>query len=125
MLGVPDQLIDYSWGRVGTFCEEADMPVQHVDMGEPYTPALRAQVLAAAQQAGVEVVDGGCYAVTQGPRLETHAEIARMRRDGCDLVGLTGMPEAALARELDLQSACLALVAHWARIGSTACGERV
>jgi len=114
MLGVPEQLIDYSWGRVGTFCEEADTPVQHVDMGAPYTPALRAQLLAAAQQAGVDVVDDGCYGVTQGPRLETNAEIARMRRDGCDLVGMTGMPEAALARELDLHYACLALVANWA-----------
>src|SRR3546814_3380598 len=80
----------------------------------PYTPALRAQGLAAAQQAGVEVVDGGCDAVTQGPRLETHAEIARMRRDGCDLVGMTGMPEAGLARELGLDHACLAIVANWA-----------
>ncbi len=113
-LGVPEQLIDYSCGRVGTFCEEADVPVQHVDMGSPYTPALRAQLLAAARQAGVNVVDGGCYGVTQGPRLETRAEIARMRRDGCDLVGMTGMPEAALARELDLHYACLALVANWA-----------
>src|SRR3546814_2169829 len=90
------------------------MPVQHVDMGEPYTPALRAKVLAAAQQAGVEVVDGGCYGATQGPRLETRAEIARMRRDGCDLVGMTGMPEAGLARELGLDYACLAIVANWA-----------
>src|SRR3546814_13981896 len=90
------------------------MPVQHVDMGEPYTPALRAQVLAAAQQAGVEVVDGGCYAVTQGPRLETHAEIARMRRDGCALVGMNGMPAAALARALDLHYPCLSLVDNWA-----------
>jgi 5'-methylthioinosine phosphorylase len=114
MLGVPDQLIDYSWGRIGTFCEEADTPVQHVDMGEPYTPALRAQLLAGADRAGIKVVDGGCYGVTQGPRLETNAEIARMRRDGCDLVGMTGMPEAALARELGLQYACLALVANWA-----------
>lgn len=114
VLGVPDQLIDYSWGRVGTFCEEADTPVQHVDMGEPYTAALRAQVLAAAQRASIEVVDGGCYAVTQGPRLETHAEIARLRRDGCAMVGMTGMPEAALARELALDYAALALVANWA-----------
>ena len=68
-------------------------------------------LLAAAHDAGVAVVDGGCYGATQGPRLETRAEIARMRRDGCDLVGMTGMPEAALARELGLDYACLALVA--------------
>jgi len=62
----------------------------------------------------VPLVDGGCYGATQGPRLETKAEIARMRRDGCDLVGMTGMPEAGLAREMGLDYACLALVANWA-----------
>src|SRR5690606_13993549 len=88
--------------------------VMHVDFGDPYTPALRHEVLAAATRAGVALEDGGCYGATQGPRLETRAEIARMRRDGCDLVGMTGMPEAALARELGLDYACLAVVANWA-----------
>jgi 5'-methylthioinosine phosphorylase len=119
VLGCPDQLIDYTWGRVGTICEEADTEVVHVDFTEPYTPALRASVLAAAAEAGVAVVDGGCYGATQGPRLETRAEIARLRRDGCDLVGMTGMPEAALARELGLDYACLAVVANWA----AGCGD--
>src|SRR4029079_10605922 len=82
--------------------------------GEPYTASLRAALLRAAAKAGVDLHDGGCHGVTQGPRLETFAEIARMRRDGCDLVGMTGMPEAALARELGLDYACLALVANWA-----------
>ena len=86
----------------------------HVDFGDPYTSALRRQVLDAARRAGVVVVDGGCYGATQGPRLETKAEIARMRRDGCDLVGMTGMPEAGLARELGLDYACLGIVANWA-----------
>lgn len=113
-LGVPDQLIDYSWGRIGTYCEEAGTAVIHVDMTEPYSPPLRARLLRAARDARVAVADGGCYAVTQGPRLETRAEIVRLRRDGCDLVGMTGMPEAALARELELEYACLALVANWA-----------
>jgi 5'-methylthioinosine phosphorylase len=113
-LGLPDQLIDYTWGRIATFGEEAGSPVQHVDFADPYTPSLRRDLLAAAGRAGVTVVDGGCYGATQGPRLETRAEIARMRRDGCDLVGMTGMPEAALARELGLDYACLALVANWA-----------
>src|SRR5688572_22573613 len=113
-LGCPDQLIDYTWGRISTLSEEPGTPVLHVDFGEPYTPALRAQVLAAAQRSGVALVDGGCYGATQGPRLETVAEIARMRRDGCDLVGMTGMPEAGLARELGLDYACLAIVANWA-----------
>lgn len=114
VLGCPDQLIDYTWGRISTLCEEAGTDVLHVDFGDPYTPAFRADVLAAAARAGVAIVDGGCYGATQGPRLETRAEIARMRRDGCDLVGMTGMPEAGLARELDLEYACIAIVANWA-----------
>ena len=113
-LGCPDQLIDYTWGRVSTVCEEPGTEVVHVDFGDPYTPSLRRAVLDAAGRAGVAVVDGGCYGATQGPRLETRAEIARMRRDGCDLVGMTGMPEAGLARELGLEYACLAVVANWA-----------
>jgi 5'-methylthioinosine phosphorylase len=114
VLACPDQLIDYTWGRVSTICEEPGSEVLHVDFGEPYTRSLRAAVLAAAAEAGVALVDGGCYGATQGPRLETRAEIARMRRDGCDLVGMTGMPEAGLARELGLDYACLAIVANWA-----------
>jgi 5'-methylthioinosine phosphorylase len=113
-LGCPDQLIDYTWGRISTLCEEEGTEVLHVDFGDPYTPALRSEILRAAQVAGVAVVDGGCYGATQGPRLETKAEIARMRHEGCDLVGMTGMPEAGLARELDLDYACLAIVANWA-----------
>lgn len=114
VLACPDQLIDYTWGRISTFCEEPGSEVLHVDMGDPYTPTLRREVLAAARKAGIALVDGGCYGATQGPRLETRAEIARLRRDGCDLVGMTGMPEAGLARELGLEYACLAIVANWA-----------
>jgi len=114
VLACPDQLIDYTWGRISTLCEEEGTEVLHVDFGEPYTPSLRARVLEAARAANVGLVDGGCYGATQGPRLETRAEIARMRRDGCDLVGMTGMPEAGLARELGLDYACLAIVANWA-----------
>jgi len=110
----PDQLIDYTWGRISTLSEEPGSPVLHVDFGDPYTAALRSEVLAAATRAGVSVVDGGCYGATQGPRLETKAEIVRLRRDGCDLVGMTGMPEAGLARELGLDYACLGIVANWA-----------
>lgn len=114
VLACPDQLIDYTWGRISTLCEEPGSEVLHVDFGDPYSPGLRRQVISAAAQAGVALVDGGCYGATQGPRLETRAEIARMRRDGCDLVGMTGMPEAGLARELGLEYACLAIVANWA-----------
>jgi 5'-methylthioinosine phosphorylase len=114
VIGCPDQIIDYTWGRIGTICEEPGTEVLHVDFTEPYTPSLRQAVLAAAQRTGIAMVDGGCYGATQGPRLETRAEIVRMRRDGCDLVGMTGMPEAGLAREMGLDYACLALVANWA-----------
>lgn len=119
VLAVPDQIIDYTWGRLGTYCEGDAWQAQggevvHVDMTEPYTASLRAAILAAGRESGIAVVDGGCYGATQGPRLETRAEIARLRRDGCDLVGMTGMPEAALARELGLEYASLALVANWA-----------
>lgn len=114
VLGLPDQLIDYTWGRISTLCEEPGSDVLHVDFGDPYTPSLRGEMLQAANQAQIEMVNGGCYGVTQGPRLETRAEVARLQRDGCDLVGMTGMPEAGLARELGLDYACLALVANWA-----------
>ena len=114
VLACPDQLIDYTWGRVSTICEEPGSEVLHVDFGDPYTHLLRQQILSAAREAGVDLVDGGCYGATQGPRLETRAEIRRMRRDGCDLVGMTGMPEAGLAREMGLEYACLAIVANWA-----------
>lgn len=114
VLACPDQLIDYTWGRVSTICEEPGSEVVHVDFGEPYTRTLRQQIVEAARRVDVELVDGGCYGATQGPRLETRAEIARMRRDGCDLVGMTGMPEAGLAREMGLDYACLAIVANWA-----------
>ncbi len=114
VLACPDQLIDYTWGRISTLCEEPGSEVLHVDFGDPYTHLLRQQVLAAAREADVDLVDGGCYGATQGPRLETRAEIRRLRRDGCDLVGMTGMPEAGLAREMGLEYACLAIVANWA-----------
>lgn len=119
VLACPDQIIDYTWGRISTICEEPGTEVLHVDFGEPYTRDLRQAVVAAATKAHVALVDGGCYGATQGPRLETRAEIVRMRRDGCDLVGMTGMPEAALARELGLEYACLALVANFA----AGCGD--
>ncbi len=119
VLACPDQLIDYTWGRISTLSEEPGSDVLHVDFGHPYTPILRSKVLAAAKVTGVRLQDGGCYGATQGPRLETNAEIARMRRDGCDLVGMTGMPEAGLASELGLDYACLAIVANWA----AGCGD--
>lgn len=111
-LAVPDQLIDYTHGRAATFFEGEGATVEHVDFTHPYTPALRERLLRAAALAGIDMVDGGCYAATQGPRLETAAEVDRLERDGCTLVGMTGMPEAVLARELGLSYACCAVVAN-------------
>lgn len=113
-IAVPDQLIDYTYGRAHTFFEDDLDRVTHIDFTHPYTPALRERLLDAAVRAGLHVVEGGVYGCTQGPRLETPAEIIRMERDGCDVVGMTGMPEAALARELDVAYACCAVVANWA-----------
>lgn len=112
MLVLPDQIIDYSWGRASTFFDGEDGVVKHIDFTQPYDATLRARLLEAAQTAGETVHAGGVYAVTQGPRLESAAEIQRLARDGADLVGMTGMPEAALARELDLPYATLALVVN-------------
>jgi 5'-methylthioinosine phosphorylase len=111
-LAVPDQIIDYTFSRGHTFFEDGLGHVVHIDFTWPYCQELRARLLAAAAKAGVAVHDGGTYGATQGPRLETAAEIERLERDGCDMVGMTGMPEAALARELDICYACCAVVAN-------------
>jgi 5'-methylthioadenosine phosphorylase len=111
---VPDQIIDYTWGRRATFFEGAGASVTHLDFTEPYTQSLRQRILAAAQACGERVHDGGTYAATQGPRLESAAEINRLERDGADIVGMTGMPEAALARELGLEYAAIAVSANYA-----------
>jgi 5'-methylthioadenosine phosphorylase len=113
-LVVPDQIIDYTWGRASTFFEGQGAKVTHIDFTEPYSNAMRKSILAAARACGEAIGDGGCYGVTQGPRLETAAEIARMERDGADLVGMTAMPEAALAREAGLEYAAIAVVANHA-----------
>ncbi|WP_111495821.1 S-methyl-5'-thioinosine phosphorylase [Marinobacter bohaiensis] len=111
---IPDQLIDYTWGRPSTFFEGDLEQVTHIDFTFPYTEALRAALKSAALDRGVHCLDFGVYAATQGPRLETAAEVRRLERDGCDLIGMTGMPEAALAAELELEYGCLALVVNWA-----------
>jgi 5'-methylthioadenosine phosphorylase len=113
-LVVPHQIIDYTWGRALTFHENPESPVVHIDFTEPYDAELRRHILAAARRAGEAVIDGAVYAATQGPRLETAAEITRLERDGADIVGMTGMPEAALAREAGLPYATIATVANFA-----------
>lgn len=107
---VPDQIVDYTWGRQQTF--SPDDAVRHIDFSEPYDARVRRVLLDAGRRTGLALHDGGVMGVTQGPRLETPAEIRRMARDGCDMVGMTGMPEAALARELALPFAALAMVVN-------------
>jgi 5'-methylthioadenosine phosphorylase len=111
-IAVPDQILDYTWGREQTFFDGGDAPVRHIDFTWPYDDGLRQALLLAAKKAGVAVRDGGAYAATQGPRLETAAEVRRLKNDGASFVGMTGMPEAALARELGLPYAAVVLVAN-------------
>ena len=109
---LPDQIIDYTWSRNHTFFEQDLSKVTHIDFTQPYCPQMREVLIVAAAKAGVDIIVGGTYGASQGPRLETAAEIDRMERDGCHMVGMTGMPEAALASELDLCYAVIAVSAN-------------
>jgi len=111
-LCVPDQIIDYTWGRPSTFFEGDLESVTHIDFSYPFAQPLRAAFLRSAAALSIPLIDGGTYGATQGPRLETAAEILRFERDGCDVVGMTGMPEAVLARECDMFYASLNVVAN-------------
>ena len=113
-LVIPDQIIDYTWGRGHTFFETGLDEVVHIDFTEPYCEDLRQLLVTAGEQASVDLYAGGTYGATQGPRLESAAEVDRLARDGCDIVGMTGMPETALARELGLCYAACAVVANLA-----------
>ncbi|WP_296257102.1 MULTISPECIES: S-methyl-5'-thioinosine phosphorylase [unclassified Pseudomonas] len=109
---VPHDLVDYTSGREHTFFADDLEQVTHIDFSHPYSHPLRTRLIAALTAEGCRFSDVGVYGCTQGPRLETAAEIVRLQRDGCDIVGMTAMPEAALARELELEYACLALVVN-------------
>jgi 5'-methylthioinosine phosphorylase len=113
-LAVPDQLIDYTYGRDHSIYDPRSASLDHIDFTEPFSEALRGRILRAARAADVPCHDGGVYAVTQGPRLETAAEIDRLERDGADFVGMTAMPEAGIARELRMNYACLSLIVNFA-----------
>jgi 5'-methylthioadenosine phosphorylase len=122
---IPHQIIDYTSGRHTTFHEGGEGQVVHIDFTHPYDEPLRLRLFDAAALAGIEVRDGAVYATTQGPRLETAAEVNRLERDGADIVGMTGMPEACLARELELPYAAVCIVANWAAgRGDSASGIR-
>ncbi len=114
VLAVPDQLIDYTWGRESTLFEEGFSATDHVDFSYPYDAQMRQALLLSGERTKYALVDGGCMGVTQGPRLESAAEVLRCERDGCDLVNMTAMPEAGIARELGLPFAAIALVVNWA-----------
>lgn len=110
-LVIPDQIIDYTWGREHSLFED----IEHIDFTFPYDTSLRSTLIAAARAAdrdGIELVEQGVYGCTQGPRLETAAEIRRMRRDGCSIVGMTAMPEASLAREAGLPYAGISVTVN-------------
>lgn len=112
-LTLPDQLIDYTSDRAHSFSMRADDKLQHIDFSWPFEGPLRSALLQAARELGIELGENGCLGVMQGPRLETAAEIKKLKRDGCDMVGMTSMPEAALAREAGLDYACLCVNANW------------
>ena len=112
-LAAADQLIDYTSGREHTYSDTAEAPLVHVDFTWPYEGPLRRMLLKAAQNADLELLDGGCIGVFQGPRLESAAEIRKALRDGCDMAGMTSLPEAGLARELGIDYAGLGVVSNW------------
>ena len=111
-LVIPDQIIDYTWGREHTFEAGNSGQIQYIDFAHPYDQGLRQQLIETARELALEHVDHGTYGATQGPRLETAAEIRRMQRDGCNLVGMTGMPEAALAMEAGIAYASVCMVVN-------------
>ncbi len=113
-LVIPHQIIDYTWGRKSTYHEGPECTLTHIDFTEPYDRALREKLIEAAEANGITVNKSAVYAATQGPRLETAAEINRFERDGVDVVGMTGMPEAALARELAVPYAAISVVSNYA-----------
>jgi 5'-methylthioadenosine phosphorylase len=113
-IALPNQIIDYTYGRKNTFFDDLDVPVRHSDFTEPYCPKMRELCKQAAKNTGEQLLDGGVYAAVQGPRLETVAEINRLERDGAAMVGMTGMPEAILARELEISYAAICPVANHA-----------
>jgi 5'-methylthioinosine phosphorylase len=113
-IALPDQIIDYSWGREHSFSgADGSGKVQHIDFTYPYSKSLRAMLIESGNAANIKFQSSGVYGCTNGPRLETKAEIIKMSRDGCDMIGMTGMPEAALARELGIEYASISLVVNW------------
>lgn len=114
VIAVPEQLVDYTHGRAHTFFDGDDANVVHVDFTWPYTRSVRVGLLTAALSAGIPAIDGGIYGAVNGPRLETKAEIDFLESAGATMVGMTGMPEAGLARELGIAYAALTVSVNFA-----------
>ncbi len=114
LIAFPYQILDYTYGREHTYSDGQAGQVDHIEFGQPYTESFRQQCIRISAQEGLEAIQDGVYAATQGPRLETEAEIRRLQKDGADMVGMTGMPEAALAREAGLEYVCCAVMVNWA-----------
>ena len=112
-IALPDQIIDYSSGREQSFLDGGHLALDHIDFTFPYSQEIRANLIKAAKAQGIHLIDTGTYGCTNGPRLETKAEVVKLKQDGCTMVGMTGMPEAALARELKIEYASIALVVNW------------
>ncbi len=113
-LVIPDQIVDYTAQRINTFFDDGIGEVTHIDFSYPYNENLRQQIYHCAEQENIDIINGATYAVTEGPRLETASEIQRLKKDGCDIVGMTAMPEAALAREMEMDYASICVNANWA-----------
>jgi len=112
-LVLPDQIIDYTSDRCHTFFDGEESEFSHIDFSLPYSQSLREKIISAGQALGIELITHGTYGCTNGPRLETSAEIRKMQSDGCNIIGMTGMPEAVLARELDMEYAAITIVVNW------------
>lgn len=113
-IAIPDQIVDYTWGRAHTYYEGGESGVEHIDFTHPYNDRIRTTLIETAHKNDIDAIPEGVYGATQGPRLESASEIRRLQRDGCNLVGMTGMPETSLARELGMDYACIAAVVNWA-----------
>lgn len=113
-LVIPDQIIDYTYGHDQTYYDGLSSLHNHINFTFPYNQKLGSCLAGICVKLGLSVIDSATYGCTQGPRLETAAEIIKLKQDGCDIVGMTGMPEAALARELDMDYVCFARVVNWA-----------
>jgi 5'-methylthioadenosine phosphorylase len=113
-LVVLDDFIDFSSGRPFTFYDGGDSGLAHTELNHPYCPTLRQQLLDTADSMGVPLIPNGVYVCANGPRFETPAEIRMYGMLGGDVVGMTGVPEATLARELGMHYAAVAYSINWA-----------